>query len=155
MSSLWVLTAGAGLQATFSWLFPLWTTHFRARWNLLVFSRFGRSEHSYAAQNTGILSFCYWFQWRKKSLLSSRAASESHVCNLYSALSFCSVTAHAHRKSRVHSNNTLTRNVYVMLVYVFLIAVALLCCDMLWYSWSGNAGQISTDLLPAILCSHS
>ncbi len=27
-----------------------------------------------------------------------------------------------------------TRKVYVTLVYLFLFAVALLCCDMLWYS---------------------
>ncbi len=27
-----------------------------------------------------------------------------------------------------------TRNVYVMLVYLFLFAVVLLCCDMLWYN---------------------
>ncbi len=52
----------------------------------------------------------------------------------YSALSFCSVTAHAHQKSRVRSNNTPTRNVYVTLVYLFLFAVVLLCCDMLWYN---------------------
>ncbi len=46
-------TADLVLQATFccifqsiSWLFPLWTTHFRTRWKLLVFSRFGRFEHS-------------------------------------------------------------------------------------------------------------
>ncbi len=56
------------------------------------------------------------------------------------ALSFCSVTAHAHRK-RVRSNNVPTRN--VTLVYLFLFAVELLCCDMLWYSCEIS----STDLL--------
>ncbi len=56
------------------------------------------------------------------------------------ALSFCSVTAHAHRK-RVRSNNAPTRN--VTLVYLFLFAVELLCCDMLWYSCEIS----STDLL--------
>ncbi len=64
-----------------------------------------------------------------------------HHCALwrsiqYSTLSFCSVTAHAHCKSHVRSNNAPTRNVYITLVYLFLFAVALLCCDMLWYSWS-------------------
>ncbi len=54
------------------------------------------------------------------------------------ALSFCSVTAHAHRRSRVRSNNAATRNVYVTLVYLFLFAVASLCRDMLWCSWSGQ-----------------
>ncbi len=95
----------------------------------------------------------------KKSLLPSSCISRviriTCLQTTYIPLYHSAVTAHAHRKSRVHSNNTLTRNVYVMLVYVFLIAVALLCCDMLWYSWSGNAGRISTDLLPSILCSHS
>ncbi len=36
---------------------------------------------------------------------------------------FCSVTAHAPRKSRVRSNNAPTRNFYV--IYLFLFAVAL------------------------------
>ncbi len=62
-------------------------------------------------------------------------SSLRHVTHVqYSALSFCSVTAHA----QVHSNNVPTRNVYVMLVYLYLFAVALLCCDMLWYSWTGQ-----------------
>ncbi len=70
-------------------------------------------------------------------LLSSSRHHCAVWCSVqYSALSFCSVTAQAHRKSRVRSNNAPTRNVYVTLVYVFLIAVALLCFDMLWYSWS-------------------
>ncbi len=54
---------------------------------------------------------------------------------------FCSVTAHAHRKSIVRSNNAPTGNFYV--VYLFLFAVLLLCY--------GNAGKISfTNLLPAL-----
>ncbi len=70
-------------------------------------------------------------------LLSSSRHHCAVWCSVqYSVLSFCSVTAQAHRKSRVRSNNAPTRNVYVTLVYVFLIAVALLCFDMLWYSWS-------------------
>ncbi len=36
------------------------------------------------------------------------------------------------------SNNARTRNVYVALVYLYLFAVALLCRDMLWYSWSAQ-----------------
>ncbi len=50
-------------------------------------------------------------------------------------------------------------------MYLYLFAVALLCCDMLWYSCAvtccgtavlGNAGKISfTDLLPDMLCSHA
>ncbi len=58
----------------------------------------------------------------------------------YSALSICSVTAHAHRNSRVRSNDMPTRNVYVRLVYLYfyLFAVELLCCHMLLYSWSGQ-----------------
>ncbi len=56
-----------------------------------------------------------------------------HLC------AFCSVTAHAHQKSRVCSNNMPIGIVYV--VYLFLFAVVLLCCDMLWYSctvlWQG------------------
>ncbi len=64
--------------------------------------------------------------------------------------SFCPFTRDA-LKSRVRSNNAPTRNVYVTLVYLFLFAVALLCCDMLWYSC-----KISfTYLLPAMLCSHA
>ncbi len=47
-------------------------------------------------------------------------------------------TQHAHRKSRVRSNNAPTRKVYVTLVYLLLFAVGSLCCDMLWYSWSGQ-----------------
>ncbi len=38
-----------------------------------------------------------------------------------------SVTAHAHRKTIVRSNNAPTRKVYVTLVYLFLFAVALMC----------------------------
>ncbi len=39
-----------------------------------------------------------------------------HHCAVWrSALSFCSVTTHAHRKSRVRSNNVPTRKVYVTL----------------------------------------
>ncbi len=71
-----------------------------------------------------------------------------HSAAWRSALSYRSVTAHAHRKSRVRSNNAPTRKVYVTLVYLLLFAVALLCCDMLWYSWSPS-------LLPAMLCSHA
>ncbi len=37
----------------------------------------------------------------------------------------------------VRSNNAPTRKVYVTLVYLFLLAVELLCCDEL-YSWSGQ-----------------
>ncbi len=33
---------------------------------------------------------------------------------------------------------TCSQYVYVMLVYLFLFAVASLCCHMLWYSWSGQ-----------------
>ncbi len=77
-----------------------------------------------------------------------------HHCAVWcSILSFCSVTSHAHRKSRVRSNNVPTRKVCVTLIYLYLLlfAVALLCCDMLWYSC-----KISfTDLLHAMLCSHS
>ncbi len=62
-----------------------------------------------------------------------------HHCAAWrSALSFCSVSAHGHRKSRVRSNNTLTRKVYVTLIYLLLFAVELLCCDMLWYSCTGQ-----------------
>ncbi len=65
-----------------------------------------------------------------------------HCAALRSALSFCSVTAHAHAP---------IRKVYVPLVYLLLFAVSLLCCDMLWYSC-----KISfTGLFPAMLCSHS
>ncbi len=64
--------------------------------------------------------------------------SRHHCAAWRSALSFCSVTAHAHRKSRVCSNNTLTRKVYVTLIYLLLFAVELLCCDMLWYSCTGQ-----------------
>ncbi len=53
---------------------------------------------------------------------------------------FCSVTAHAHRKSIVRSNNALTGNFYV--VYLFLFAVALLCWTTLVKS-------------PSLICSHS
>ncbi len=38
-----------------------------------------------------------------------------------------SVTAHAHRKTIVCSNNAPTRKVYVTLVYLFLFAVVLMC----------------------------
>ncbi len=50
----------------------------------------------------------------------------------YSVLSFCSVTTHAHRKSRVRSNSAPTRNVYVTLVYLYLLAVALLLYLLHW-----------------------
>ncbi len=50
----------------------------------------------------------------------------------YILLYHSAVTAYAHRKSEVRSYNVPTRNVYVTLVYVFLFAVALLWCDMLW-----------------------
>ncbi len=64
---------------------------------------------------------------------------------------FCSVTAHAHWKSRVRSNNAPTGNFYVE--YLFLFAVswycAVTCCST---AVLVNAGQISfSDLLP--LCS--
>ncbi len=49
---------------------------------------------------------------------------------------FCSFTAHAHRKSRVFSNNAPTGSFYV--VYLFLFAVALLCCST---AVLGNAGN--------------
>ncbi len=53
-------------------------------------------------------------------------SSLRHVTHVqYSDLSFCSVTAHAHRKSQVRSNNAPTRNVYVTLVYLYLFAVVL------------------------------
>ncbi len=68
--------------------------------------------------------------------------SRHHWVTWRSSLSFCSVTAH--RKSRVRSNNALTRKVYVTLVYMFLFAVELLCCKISF-----------TDLLSAMLCSHS
>ncbi len=77
--------------------------------------------------------------------------SRHHCAVGRSALSFCSVTSHAHRKSRVRSNNAPPRKVYATLVYLFLFAVALLCCDMMWYSCKISI----TDLLPVILCSHS
>ncbi len=50
----------------------------------------------------------------------------------YILLYHSAVTTYAHRKSEVRSYNVPTRNVYVTLVYVFLFAVALLWCDMLW-----------------------
>ncbi len=68
-----------------------------------------------------------------------------HCAVCRSALSFCSVTAHAHRKSRVRSNNAPTRKVYVTLVYLLLFAVELLCCDM----------QYRADLGNTMVCSHS
>ncbi len=70
--------------------------------------------------------------------------SHHHCAAWRSSLSFCSFTAHAHRKSRVRSNNAPTRKVYVTLVYMFLFAVELLCCKISF-----------TDLLSAMLCSHS
>ncbi len=73
---------------------------------------------------------------KKITSVPSRVIRITCLKTTYIPLYHSAVTAHAHRKSRVHSNKALTRNVYVMLVYVFLIAVALLCCDMLWYSWS-------------------
>ncbi len=51
--------------------------------------------------------------------------------------------AHAHRKSRVCSNNAPTRKVYVTLVYLLLFAVELLC-------WATLVKISFTDLLPAI-----
>ncbi len=71
--------------------------------------------------------------------------SRHHCAVCRSALSFCSVTAHAHRKSRVRSNNAPTRKVYVTLVYLLLFAVELLCCDM----------QYRADLGNTMVCSHS
>ncbi len=64
-----------------------------------------------------------------------------HHC---AVLSFYSVTAHAHRKSRVCSNIAPKKSVYVMLVYLLLFAVALLCYKISF-----------TDLLPAMFSSHS
>ncbi len=67
-----------------------------------------------------------------------------HHCAVWrSALSFCSVTTHAHRKNRVRSNNAPTRKVYVTLVHLLLFAVELLCCDM-QYSWSGQRYALLT-----------
>ncbi len=51
---------------------------------------------------------------------------QSSLCRCsvqYPASSFCSVSAHAHRKSEVSSNNAPTRNVYVTLEYLLLFAV--------------------------------
>ncbi len=56
-----------------------------------------------------------------------------HHCAVWcSPLWLSSVTAHAHRKSRVRSNNTTKRNVNVTLVYLLLFAVELLCCE--WHA---------------------
>ncbi len=73
------------------------------------------------------------------SFHSKMAAAQScHGCNCcYGAFYWVSplgllyslVTAHAHRKSRVRSNNAPTGNFYV--VYLLLFAVALQCCGML------------------------
>ncbi len=65
---------------------------------------------------------------------------------------FCSVTAHAHRKSRVRSNNAPTGSFYV--VYLFLFAVALL----LWHAvvqlyWTTLVK--SPSLIWSTLCSHA
>ncbi len=46
-------------------------------------STINRFGHSQTTQNTGILSFCYWFLWRKITSCppaAVRASSESHVC---------------------------------------------------------------------------
>ncbi len=86
----------------------------------------------------------------------ARFLSHHHCAVWRSALSLCSVTAHAHRKSRVRSNNTPTRKVYVTLVYLLLFAVELLCCDaVVQLIWTTLVKISFTDLLPAMVCSNS
>ncbi len=67
----------------------------------------------------------YWFFYNRYWLFV-------RLCTRWPGTSFCSVTAHVHRKSRVRSNNTTKRNVNVTLVYLLLFAVELLCCE--WHA---------------------
>ncbi len=88
----------------------------------------------------------------------ARSLSHHHCTVWSSALSLCSVTAHAHWKSRVRSNNTPARKVYVTLVIVYLLlfAVELLCCDaVVQLIWTTLVKISFTDLLPAMVCSNS
>ncbi len=75
--------------------------------------------------------------------------SHHHSAAWRSALSYRSVTAHAHRKSRVRSNNAPTRKVCNVSI---LVAV----CSSAAVLWHAVVQMISfTDLLPAMLCSHA
>ncbi len=103
-------------------------------WSIWAFINSAKHRH---------LEFLLLILWRKKITYcppaAFRASSESRVCKqpiFHSIILLLPLMLTGNAKSA--QKNAPTRNVYVTLVYLFLFVVALLCCDMLWYSWSGQ-----------------